>query len=1045
MLPYDPLMFSNRTSPPGSALQSRAIGVLASGVLFLAGSRGLAGPDSAGWSPPWVQYGPRVWETEDGLPNNRVNALAQTTDGYLWVGTHDGLARFDGTEFTVYKAGNGSALTRNSIRALCASRDGSLYIGTEDGLVMLKDGGFSRMDTIDGLAGNTVTALCQSKEGAIWIGTTAGLSRYENGAFTNYTMHDGLLFDVIRSVFEDRSGALWVTTPQGLNCLRNGAVERFTTNNGLPELSVRSVCQDADGALWISSDLGLAKYDGRQFAAYDLHDNYSRNYIPAVCADSQGNLWIGTYNGLRRFYQEKFHTEISSTGAPYDQINTLLEDREGNIWAGSREGLIRLTRQRVSVYDVTSGLSLNNVMAVLQDRRDGRLWAGTWGGGLNRIPGGRVHIYGLTNSAPDALVLSLCQGADGGLWIGMDFDGGITQLKDNGRFRRITVNQGLPPAAAKVLLEDHAGRLWIGTSSGLYCSSGGKVEDQGVKNKFFRSVVHAMCETGQGGIWIGADAGLGRLENGRLTLFSSENHAPQGPVSALAEDDGGSLWIATPRKGLFRYHARKFTSYSRDQGLPGSEIFELLDDGAGSLWMSTDDGIFRIAKRDLDALDQNPQRSIIAIAYRRSDGLESTMGSNVGKPAAWKAKDGRLLFATTKGVAVIDPKLRQINHIIPPVYIEEVKADSEKVWPVSEAASEDSSPKFPPGRGEIEFSFAALSYTTPEKCRFRYKLEGLDTRWTPPDTKRTAKYINLAPGHYRFRVMACNGDGIWNETGAELAFNLQPHFWQTWWCQAAGALAVLATVAGVSRSVTQRRLRRRLELLEQQSALERERGRIARNIHDDLGSSLTRIMLLGTRTEQDLAENKEVAPYVRKIIDSCGATIQAMDEIVWAVNPENDTLDGLVAYLSQYTEEFFENTSIQGRFELPVESRSFALPAEVRHDLFLVVKEALHNVLKHSTASEVLVRVSAEGELVQIVIQDNGRGFDSRQETAGRKGNGLDNIRRRLQSHGGRLEITSNIGRGTKLSFFLRVKQKSVASPGDPPHVHRDGGPPSLD
>ncbi len=985
-----------------------------------------------GWSAP-SRYASRTWQTEDGLPNNRVQSLAQTADGYLWVGTRDGLARFDGATFTVYRITNTPALRGNYITALCATRDGSLCIGTEVGLVILKNGIFSRIDTSNGLAGNFVTSLCQSKNGPLWIGTTTGLSRQENGAFVNYTTNQGLLSSVVRSVFEDQSGAVWVATPRGLNRLQNGRFEQYTADNGYPQDSVRSVCEEAGGDIWISSDHGLVRYDGRRFEPFTLQESYTRTYIPAVCADSQGNVWAGTYNGLRRLREGKFEVEVNNNGTPYDQINTMLEDREGNLWAGSREGLIRLTRQRVFVYDVNNGLSLNNVISVLQDRTDGALWAGTWGGGLNRIPGGRVHVYDKTNAAAEALILSLCQSADGSLWIGFDFDGGVTQFKD-GKFRRFLVNDGLPSSAARVLCMDRSNQLWIGTGRGLYALANGKIVNYSNRNPFLGTLVHAICEDAEGAVWIGSSAGLGRLKNGKVTVFSPKPGVPRGAVTALASDTDGNLWIGTLHSGLYRYRSGKFTSFLKEQGLPANEIFELLDDGAGSLWITTDDGIFRVAKHDLELLSQNRYRRILPIAYRRSDGLESTTGSNAGKPAAWKASDGRLLFATTKGLAVIDPKLTQVNKVVPSVYIEEVKADYTTVWS-RQGSFSGRTLRIPPGRGEVEFSFAALSYTDPEKCRFRYQLDGVDRRLTIADAKRTAKYINLKPGEYKFHVIACNSDGVWNETGDTILLYLTPHYWQTDWFQALCVATILATVAGASRQFTQRRMQRKLELLERQHALERERGRIAKDIHDDLGSSLTRIMLLGTRAEQDLAENKEITPHLQKIIASCGATIQAMDEIVWAVNPENDTLEGLVAYLSQYAERFFEDTPIRCRFELPIQSSAFALPAEVRHDLFLAIKEALNNVLKHSGASEVSVQVTAEGDVARIVIEDNGRGFDSNHSANGRVGNGLKNIQRRVDEHGGRLEVSTTPGKGTRLALIITVKQNPAPPP---PHIHRD-------
>jgi signal transduction histidine kinase len=391
-------------------------------------------------------------------------------------------------------------------------------------------------------------------------------------------------------------------------------------------------------------------------------------------------------------------------------------------------------------------------------------------------------------------------------------------------------------------------------------------------------------------------------------------------------------------------------------------------------------------------------------------------------PSIWKTADDRLCFATTKGLAIIDARNVR-NELSPPlVRIEQLDLDRRPMaLPVSGEVL------LPANYGELEFRYTALDLRAAEKCRFRYKLDGVDPDWIEAGTRRVAHYSGVGPGSYCFHVVACNKDGVWNEVGISLPLRIRPHVWQRWWFRALSVGALLAVVAGTARAVTKRRMTRRLELLEAQHALEQERGRIAKDIHDDLGSSLTRIMLLATRAEQDLAEHKEIQPHLSKIVAFSRSTIQAMDEIVWAVNPKHDSLEGLVGYLTQYTEQFFEDTAVRCRREMPVSSRSFALPAEVRHDLFLVVKEALNNVLKHSGASEARVEVSTLGESLQIVIHDNGCGFDAGMARPGRGGNGLDNMRRRMESIGGQLEISCTRGCGTRLTLNLRVKQEGAA------------------
>jgi signal transduction histidine kinase len=410
----------------------------------------------------------------------------------------------------------------------------------------------------------------------------------------------------------------------------------------------------------------------------------------------------------------------------------------------------------------------------------------------------------------------------------------------------------------------------------------------------------------------------------------------------------------------------------------------------------------------------------VAIPYRHSDGLQSTVGGNVAKPSAWKGADGSLLFTTTKGLAVIDPKLAEINRTVPPVYIEEVKADSKPISAALRGGQGESALRFPPGRGELEFSFAALSFANPEKCRFRYKLEGVDSDWSAPDTKRTAKYNNLYPGHYRFRVMGCNGDGMWNEDGASLAFYLEPHLWQTWWFQGLVIAVAVAIVGTIARILFVQKMRQKVALLEMQNSLEKERTRISRDIHDDLGATLTQITLLSELAQRKANDPPKVSLYTAQISQTARELVQAMDEIVWAVNPRNDRLPMVTGYIFQHAEKFFAGTPVHCRFDSPEEWPDQALSAETRHHLFLAAKEALNNAARHSGANEVWLRWKLIDDELQLSIEDNGRGLTA---GAGESfGNGLGNMKKRMEEIGGKFELTSTPGAGTTVRLKLRLK-----------------------
>jgi ligand-binding sensor domain-containing protein/signal transduction histidine kinase len=987
---------------------------------------------------PTFDYRTRTWQTDEGLPDNVVEAITQTQDGYLWVGTRAGLARFDGMNFTCFDTKNTPAIQCSSISALCRDRDGRLWIGTEGGGVARLDGrAFSHYSKTNGLAGDNIKVIYERKDSSVWIGTTTGLTRYEKEQWRNYTKQQGLLSDVVTSLFEDADTNLWIATGEGLNRLQGEKMVSFAMPNRLPGDSVRGICQDKGGRVWIGSNNGMLWYSWywTNFYAYNSRYGLSDTFVSTICEDHEANLWVGTYSGLNRFREGRFFPQLNNEGAPFTRVNALFEDREGDLWVGSGEGLVRLAPKRFFTYTRRQGLTHNHITSVLEDR-SGSLWIGTWGGGLNQLRGEKVTAHSTTNGFSDMLVLSICEGRDGSLWVGADFDGGVTRLKD-GKYTHYTSKDGLINAPVRVLHEDRSGNLWIGTGRGLSCLKDEKFTNYTVEDHLGEGAVQAICEDHAGNLWVGTEGGLSCRANGRFTNLTTEAGLSANTVTALYEDKAHDLWVGTSSGGLNRWRAGRFTAYTTRQGLSSDEVLEILEDGQGWLWMSCSKGVFRVRKRDLDDLDGGKTATLASVAYGKNDGMESAQCSGMGKPAGWKTRDGKLWFPTAKGLVVVDPKTTPINHVPPAVYIEQLIADRKPVLytgPELEGSagetgldtaaglSERAAIRIPPGRGELEFHYTALNLQVPENSRFKCRLEGIDADWVDAGARRTAHYYNVYPGEYRFRVLACNKDGVWNMTGASLAIALRPHFWQTWWWRGLVVVVVVGGASGTALYVTRRRMQRKLALLEQRAAIEKERGRIAKDIHDDLGSSLTRIMMLGERAGEDLDKRESLGVHVGKIVTTARRTVQALDEIVWAVNPANDTFEGLVQYISHHTDEFFENTSVSSRLEMPEALPAFVLPAEVRHDLFLVVKEAFNNVLKHAHASEVRVRVSGDDTAVTIEIEDNGCGFEPAKNGGGRVGNGLTNMRKRIEGLGGELCLSSAPSEGTKLRVRVKVK-----------------------
>ncbi len=721
---------------------------------------------------------------------------------------------------------------------------------------------------------------------------------------------------------------------------------------------------------------------------------------------------MGTYSGLNRFVDGRFQVELNNNGIPYNQVNAITEDTRGDIWVGSREGLVRLAPKPFSVETKREGLSHNHVTSVLEDRL-GRLWAGTWGGGLNEIAEDKVRTYGTTNHFPSDLILALCEGKDGSIWAGTDNGGGLFRLK-NQSLAHYTAKDGLLDAAISVLHEDREGNLWIGTRKGL-CRLSHKVflTESNAQNLPIR----AVCEDARGQLWFGGDAGLMRRRNGAIENLTESGIFPRETVCALNSDADGQLWVGTLTGGLLCGSQDHWERFGVQDGLFSDEILGIAEDH-GWLWLASTKGIFRVRRHDLETLHQRAGRVVPCIVYGKADGLESIVCGGMAAPSVCKTADDRLCFATTLGVAIIDGHNTGVDLSPPAIYIEQIEVDRRPVSTLN-----GKSLAIPPSHGELDIRYTALDLRSPEKCRFKYRLSGMNSDWVDAGTQRTAHYDNVPPGTHHFQVLACNKDGVWNQSSAFVTLELQPHFWQTWWSRTLAWGALLGLAGGSARFVTQRKMQRKLELLERQHAIERERGRIAKDIHDDLGSSLTRIMLLGQRAQSDLAGRKEIGPHLNKIVNFSRSTIQAMDEIVWAVNPRNDSLDSLVNYLVEYTDNFFQDTNIRCRLQMPNTS-PLALPTELRHDLFLAIKEALNNVLKHSTASEVRVEVLSNGSTVDVIIDDNGRGFDLENGHNGRQGNGLQNMRKRLDAVGGRMEIVTAPGHGTKLQFTVPVPRQ---------------------
>jgi diguanylate cyclase (GGDEF)-like protein len=750
---------------------------------------------AAGPSPPPVTDILRDTYTGlSGLPQSTVDAVARTRDGYLWVGTQDGLARFDGNRFRVFTPQNTNGLSQGHIRALAAARDGTLWIGTQSrGAVHVVDGKFIPYSVPDGLLSPFVRCILEDRQGAVWFGTYAGLARWRGGRFDGFTTRDGLADNNVQAIAEDGAGRIWVGTGSGLDLVEDGKFVSFPDQERFAGQSVTSLAVDKEGRVWAGGDHTLALLvGGRVVTWYGPHGESMPVSVDQLAIDITGALWIGTDSGLLRLRDgvlERFGTQQGLSDA---EILALFADSDGNLWAGTNAGgLNRLRARRIAMIGGPEGLADNNAVAVLE-ARDQSLWIATASHGLDHFHDGKIDHFTSRDGLASDMVYSLWQSPrDGTIWAGTK-DGSLNWT-DGRRFRQFALADH---GSIVSITEDRAGNMWLGTRHGLVQIRDGRIartytKDDGLAN----SSVLSILEAHDGSIWVGTIDGLSHFKNGKFTNYSS-SQAGGTLVTSIYEDSGGVLWFTTTGDGLGRWQDGKLSWTSTRNGLADDVLYAVVDDGSGSLWLSSDRGIFRIAKQDLNDLAAGTITSLTARAFDMADGLRSNECYGGTQPTGWKRRNGSLLFACVGGVVAFSPAQLSRSPEPPPVSIEEVRINNNDIRPETLSGILH----IPPGAGNLEFVYTGIDFAAPRQMRFWYRLENFDKDWVEAGTRRAAYYTNIPPGGYRFEVVAQNADGVKSAAGASVvAFILEPRFYQTRWFYCATALLLFALIWAVYR------------------------------------------------------------------------------------------------------------------------------------------------------------------------------------------------------------------------------------------------------
>jgi ligand-binding sensor domain-containing protein/signal transduction histidine kinase len=968
-------------------------------ALFIIGRAGLAA-DNLAWFT-------RAWQTDDGLPNNIVTSLAQTPDGFLWAGTPAGLARFDGVRFTKISSLNSADGDDPAVHTLSLRSAGGLWIAPSRGALVGLD---RNLSPVPPLARDMPDAqplmVAEDSENSLWIGYNNGnLCRVKPGQVTRFTALDGIASGTINSLVCDQGGNLWLAKGTRVEIYHDGRFQQLAVfRNGSHLAAART------NGVWIVAGKQLFKCD----AAGNLQDcgaclpENSDASSRVVLEDRHGGIWTGT-DGAGVYRRDA--AGIEKIGTSFNYISSLLEDGEGNVWAGTLGGgLDRISPCGVK-FEKTSSAVFDAVQSVCEDAH-GKFWGATQSGLLVSRDDGGDWIPALTNLNLPHLITCVAAGRDGTVWFGTRNSKSIYRWRNNA-LETLGQAEGFSENSAIAALCDSRTNLWLGINAShitpclVQCFNGGKFRTLDLPTNSARVVTFA--EDAAGKIWAGTFSGaLLRADGDHFSDQTSLTTVSGRTIRCLLATPDGALWIGYAGWGLGRLKDGNFTRISTEQGLPEDYISQIVADPEGWFWFGGDHGIFKIRQDELAAAMQDHSKKIAPVSFGKNEGLSNVQIDYGFWPGAIRSQDGKIWMPTRTTLVVINPEVLHETAHPPPVLLTRVAVDDIAATNLPAAL------ELSPYHHNLKFEFTAFNFSAPENLRFRYRLDGLDNNWSDAD-RRSAEYSRLAHGNYVFRVQAAEGDGAWNDLTAPLNITVLPFFWQQWWFQALVVVAFTLLVIAVVRYVSFRRLRHKLQLLAQQAALDNERARIARDLHDDLGGNLTQVKQFFELALRHHDSPEKMGGYLQRGLAKTQQGIKSLDETVWAVNPRNDTLPNFIDYLGQAAVEFLHAAGIRCRADLPANPPGKNISAEARHNLLFAVKEALNNVVRHAHAAEVRIEAQVTEKSLVLAVKDDGCGFEKTNGAA--TADGLRNMQQRMAEIGGTFAIESRAGAGTRVEL----------------------------
>ena len=1011
------------------------------------------------------EYHVQNWHVEDGLPDGEVTAIQQTPDGYLWIGTPKGLARFDGTRFKVFKASPESALNDSEITCLLTSRDGTLWISTQNGnVVRRRDGKFEDAQSPVSVLPDQKTKRAPGS----WLWDRR-MHIIEGSEGTN---NEDLL-DSSTRLIEDAEESVWkYVSGTAVMRFKGNSWTVFTPTNGLPGGGVKQLTTDQEGHVWVEAGGKLHRHDGDGWDSHQKPVPIDGPW-PVFAPANQGGIWVaepkdGSWllNGgqVRRFANGQWQNGSQPIPAiPFSThatVTCLMEDRSGRIWYGTAAGGVFFSGPDGNWHRLKAQnpFSQGYISCLFEDAQ-GNIWVGTVGDGLYRVTPQPLTMLTLPPPLENAEINTLCVAHDGAVWIGTS-GFGVIRWYDKDKFTTFGEAQGLRNLHictifedsqtnvwtgtseglfrlenerfvqvagplemskwVKALFEDRTGRLWIGTPDGLISRQKEQFTVSYLRSDRGYCDIRSIAEDASGDIWIGTiGQGLFRLPNGQPEKLHRVEEFPATDARSLFCSKDGSIWIGSWGEGLIRGYQGIFTTFTTADGLPSDRIQSIINDDIGRLWLSTDNGVVGISPQVVENYKRGDSPPLWCQHLSLPEGLANRGCSGAGQPVSARMADGQLWFPNYEGIAELDPRTATTKFLPPAVLVEEVLADGNvlKPSPNGELQVLSSVRRF-------EFDYTAPDLTLQHNLHFRYKLGGLDHDWVKAGVQNVAYYSQLKPGQYQFQVMAGGSDSDWHGADQKVNLRVKPQLWEQRWIQvSASSLLVCFLVGGIAWR-QRRKFRLQVERLEMQQAVENERRRIARDLHDELGARLTATALQGEFAVQDGTISDSAKSEINFMSRRVRQLIGAVDEVVWTTNPENDSLPNLAAFLCDYIEMFLAPTGISCRLEVDPDLPDIPLPALARRNMLLAFKETLNNSVRHANARMIQLKIHFENGWLTMEISDDGHGFEVGEVRPG--GKGLSNITSRMELVKGKAKIKSEDGKGTTISLSLPLPKNPL-------------------